>query len=59
MRTLHGAVSILIQYLKLTANVGNMDAINNKMPFISQCLGLAQNAAAQVLKVVMDRHRVG
>ena len=33
---------------KLAANVGKQGAVKNKMPFISQCLGLAQSAAAQM-----------
>ena len=39
-KTLHGT--------KLAANVGKIRAVKNKMPFIPQCLGLAQIAAAEM-----------
>ena len=45
-KTLHGTISILIQRRKLATNVGKMGAVKNKMPFIPQCPGPAQSAAA-------------
>ena len=48
-KTLHGTISILIQRPKLATNVGKMGAVKNKMPFIPQCPGLAQSAAAEML----------
>ena len=47
-KTLHGTISILIQRTKSAANVGKMRAVKNKMPFIPQCPGLAQSAAAEM-----------
>ena len=47
-KTLHGTISILIQRPKLATNVGKMGAVKNKMPFIPQCPGLAQSAAAEM-----------
>ena len=48
--TLHGTISILIQRPKLATNVGKMGAVKNKMPFIPQCPGPAQSAAAEMPK---------
>ena len=47
-KTLHGTISILIQRPKLATNVGKMGAVKNKMPFIPQCPGPAQSAAAEM-----------
>ena len=47
-RTLHGTISILIQRPELATNVGKMGAVKNKMPFIPQCPGPAQSAAAEM-----------
>ena len=48
-KTLHGTISILIQRPKLATNVGKMGAVK-KMPFIPQCPGPAQSAAAEMLE---------
>ena len=47
-KTLHGAISISIQRPKLATDVGKMGAVKNKMPFIPQCPGPAQSAAAEM-----------
>ena len=47
-KTLHGTISILMQPPKLATNVGKMGAVKNKMPFIPQCPGPAQSAAAEM-----------
>ena len=47
-KTLHGTISILIQRPKLATNVDKMGAVKNKMPFIPQCPGPAQSAAAEM-----------
>ena len=47
-KTLHGTISILIQRPKLATDVGKMGAVKNKMPFIPQCPGPAQSAAAEM-----------
>ena len=47
-KTLHGTISILIQRPKLATNVGKTGAVKNKMPFIPQCPGPAQSAAAEM-----------
>ena len=47
-KTLHGTISIWIQRPKLAKNVGKMGAVKNKMPFIPQCPGPAQSAAAEM-----------
>ena len=47
-KTLHGTISISIQRPKLATNVGKMGAVKNKMPFIPQCPGPAQSAAAEM-----------
>lgn len=49
-QTLHGTVSILGQSPAMAANVRQMGAIKNEMPFISQCLSVAQSAAVQMLQ---------
>ena len=47
-RTLHGIISILVQRMKLAADVGKMRAVKNKMPLIPQRPGLTQRAAAEM-----------
>ena len=47
-KKLHDVVSNLVQSPKMAATVGNFGATKNRVPFISQCLGVAQSVAAQM-----------